>query len=590
MMNHSDKNSLDSVVEKTTEEDESINEALLNVLAKQATLVPAPVFLTASVYSYFIYGDLPKIIWVSWVAILVMIVVVRIIVLPKLPTLVHIEQRKRMQIAIVLSLINGCIHGLSLIFFPYFSLAERSVQTLIQLGLTAGSVATTAGYKPFFLTFNIPMVLPIALMWGITPYEGSSVLAQVGISALVLLFFSVQISLANNYFSFFKDSIRIRNERKLLNVQLNNALEKAVLASESKTRFLASASHDLRQPIHTLQLFGTALSMRPLDNKSTEIVGHMEFAIENLASQMDSLLDISKLDAGLIAKKISTLDLTFFLERVCAEMEPIANEKKLKLLYHCENNETFTQTDAEQFERIVRNIISNAIKYTEQGEITVNLIEQQSGYWEFSVSDTGIGIAKEELNKVFEEFYQVGNQERDRNAGLGLGLAIVQRLCHFLDISFSFNSILGKGTTATFLLPKTSADINNRENQKHLGSLNGLNILAIDDESSVRAALKALLEEMGCNVCLAATIQDAIELLTPETDVVLADLRLTGDENGINAIEKIRKLHPDTPAILISGDTAPERLRQADKAGIDMLHKPVKASDLKAAILKQIEQ
>jgi signal transduction histidine kinase/CheY-like chemotaxis protein len=375
------------------------------------------------------------------------------------------------------------------------------------------------------------------------------------------------------------ENVRLFNETK-------EALERAEAANRAKSRFLAAASHDLRQPAHALSVFAAALSMRSLDEASQEIVQHMNTAVHALATQLDALLDISKLDAGVVHAKREAVGLPGLLEKLHHEVRPIALGKGLETSLECPSDGA-VDTDPVQFERILRNLLDNAVKYTEIGVVRLEA-RRDGDCFIVAVVDSGPGIPESEHQRIFEEFYQLNNPERDRARGLGLGLAIVRRLVDLLGVELRLASAPGKGSRFELRLPAAAA----AHVPAHAPSLRpipaALEVLVLDDEPHIRLAMKSLLEEMGCRATVAESAEEAVNaarITRPE--LVLADLRLRG-ANGIEAIRAIRALYPGMPALLLSGDIAPERLREAETAGIALLHKPVPAETLKRAIAQAI--
>jgi CheY-like chemotaxis protein/anti-sigma regulatory factor (Ser/Thr protein kinase) len=248
-------------------------------------------------------------------------------------------------------------------------------------------------------------------------------------------------------------------------------------------------------------------------------------------------------------------------------------------------------TDPALVLRVLRNLTENAIKFTQQGQITLRLrVENATAL--ISVEDTGRGIPPDEQAMVFEEFYQVDNPERDRTKGLGLGLSIVRRLCSLLGITLDLRSQAGQGTCVTLRLPLESygliapPPVAPADQQ----SFRGLSVLVIDDERSVRLGMRVLLEELGCRFLEACSVQEAIQQArATRPDVVLADMRLRNGETGIDAIHGIEAAIGATPCLLISGDTAPDRLQEANRAGIKLLHKPVALPLLQAELGRILE-
>ena len=557
---------------------------LLHLLSRQGWLGPAPVILSLSLISWFAAQYHPPRICLGWLGLCSLVLFLRSVILIKLPGLHHVPTQRRMHWAISLSVINGCCHSLSLFFFAEFDGLERAIQTLIIGGIGTITVITTAGNLKMSLAYLLPTVLPIALLWAVVPYQGGSQWLGYAVAWLILQVNIFMLVLSSETYRLFRESFAIRQEQRQMNEKLSEALHEAESASRSKTRFLASASHDLRQPIHALSLFGGALLKRPLDEKTQDIAGHMDMALQSLISRLDSLLDISKLDAGIIPINKSLVNIRFIVERLQDEFRPSAELKGLSLWLDCAED-AYVQSDEKLLDRVIRNLVANAIKYTDEGriDISVNLVQKDI---EIVVSDSGRGIPSEEQRHVFEEFYQLNNPERDHDKGMGLGLAIVRRVTDLLDIQLDMDSQVGRGTTFTLTIPQTDSR-KEKEVRSHSSGLlwRDLCVLVVDDEKAVRMGMEALLESMYCKVLLAESTAEATRIAKREVpDIILADFRLRGRDNGIAAIRSVRSLYPSLPALLISGDTAPERLKEAELTGIRLLHKPVLMEDLELAI------
>ncbi|MBU3070612.1 hybrid sensor histidine kinase/response regulator [Aestuariicella sp. G3-2] len=562
----------------------SIESELLRLLARQGWMGPVPTLISLGVIAAFASSHVSPWIWGGWMALCAIVLFGRSAILIKLPNLTQYPESSRMKVAMSLSIINGMTHALSLSIFPLLSEYERAVQTMILTGIGSISVVTTAGYLPISLAYLIPTLLPAICLWvAYTILEGGS---WIGFAVGAMIFWSsgIMVMLSRDTFSLFEESFSIRQRQTNMNQQLKGALQEAENASRAKTRFLASASHDLRQPIHALSLFGGALAKRPLDKQSREIADHMDIALQSLASRLDSLLDISKLDAGIVQANKAPFNLRLMVERLQDEFMPAARNKDLKVWLDCPSD-AYVNTDEILLERIVRNLLANAIKYTETGRIELSVVNRDDNI-ELKIIDSGRGIPFEEQEHVFEEFYQLNNPERDHTKGLGLGLAIVKRLADLLGVSLSMDSMIGSGTSFTLGLPQSQVvPIASQAPAKLHLSWDTLCALVIDDEQEVGLGMKALLESMGCKVLLADGTLDALRQAKAERpDIVLADFRLRGEDNGILTIRSIREIYRDIPAILISGDTAPERLREAEDASIPLLHKPVLVDDLEVAI------
>lgn len=322
----------------------------------------------------------------------------------------------------------------------------------------------------------------------------------------------------------------------------------------------------------------------------------MNTAIRALGEQLSGLLDLSKLDAGIIQTQATAMDLSPLLRQLHHEFTPLAHSKGLRLVLGCPES-LGVQSDEVHLSRIVRNLLHNAIKYCDAGTVRLQAeaVPATNGVpaqVRVKVQDTGRGIPPEHQRQVFEEFFQLDNPERDRTRGLGLGLSIVQRLAQLLDIQVSLHSEVGLGTEVTLtLVPATSALPQAMPTTSDESSLPLCHMLVIDDETEVRAAMKALLTSRGCRVTLAAGTDEALRLAAEDPpDIALVDFRLRAEENGIKAIRQLRRQQPSLPALLVSGDNAPDRLREAQEEGLLLLHKPVSADTLLQAIRLALEE
>jgi signal transduction histidine kinase len=578
-----------TTVERASTAAGTLEEELLRLLAHQARRMPVPVFLAALMIVGLAFDYVPTPFLAAWLALVVAVLALRWRVLGRLPAMQAVPPAERLRTAILLSALNGATHGLSLGFFPFLPEFERALQSMLLIAFCAGSVATTSGYMPLLLAYLAPVLAPLMLLWAASPGVAEKGWIEYSTAVLAALLGVILVGLGRDAFRLFRESFEIRLQQAELNRQLAAALEQAEAANRAKTRFLASASHDLRQPIHTLSLFGGALSMRPLDDVSRDIVGHINTALEALTTQLDALLDISKLDAGVMRASPAAVDLRSFLARLKQGFEPAARGKGLELRLDCPPG-AVAQTDPALLERIVRNLLDNAVKYTDAGHVSL-AVETQGGRLLLSVADSGRGIRAADQPRVFEEFYQVDNPERDRTKGLGLGLAIVKRLAELLDIGVELASAPGEGTTFRLSVPAAPGE-EPRAPQAPVARepRAAAHVLVVDDEAAIRRGMQTLLEAMGCRAMLADGTEHALAAARAERpDLVLADFRLRGTDNGIATVRAIRELYPDVPAILVSGDIAADRLREAEQAGIALLHKPVPLETLKRAIAEAME-
>ncbi len=393
---------------------------------------------------------------------------------------------------------------------------------------------------------------------------------------------------------------------------LDLALQEAERANAAKTRFLATASHDLRQPIHALGLFFANLADRVRNAETESLIKQIEDSIEAIDSMLNALLDISKLDAGVIRPHVGPVAVADLFKRLATEYQshginpfgvllerrlfkrpetphqPTARETGNAL--RIRSSRAIVQSDPAMLERILRNLISNALRYTRNGRVLVGA-RRRGDKLRIEVHDTGIGIPADQLDDIFLEFHQLGNPERNRHQGLGLGLAIVKRLAALLGHQITVRSRLGRGSCFAVTLPiaresthralPSPATIPGRE-------LQGRRILVLDDDSAVLEAMDGLLERWGCVVIKAASLEEAQEKLkanAPPPELLIVDYRLRGELSGLEAVALLQKnLRRYVPTLVITGDTAPDHLREAEASGYPLLHKPVQPAKLRSVV------
>lgn len=372
------------------------------------------------------------------------------------------------------------------------------------------------------------------------------------------------------------------------NALLQARREEAEQASQAKTRFLASASHDLRQPLHTISLLVGVLRRQEVTPQVGQLVGHIQSSISAMEALFVGLLDISRLDAGMSRPMLGDHALAELLHRVAASHAPEAEHKRLRLTVV--PSRCAVRTDVVLLERVLGNLVSNAIRYTERGRVLVGC-RRRPGAIELQVWDTGIGIAPAQLPHVFDEFFQVGNPERDRSKGLGLGLAIVKRTLDLLGHPHVLRSAPGRGSCFSILLPAAEALPVAAPLPPALASgrrIAGAFIAVIDDEADTRRAMQALCHSWGAHVLIAESTRQCLALLDEHLrypDLILCDYRLGGSHDGLGAVQRIRaRIGHAVPAIIITGDIGAADLRRVADAGLPLLHKPVGTDRLLAAI------
>ena len=482
--------------------------------------------------------------------------------------------------------LTGSFWGLTAFFPNVFQDASSTVfLSIMVLGVTAAGLAVFAPYLRSFVAFASLSLMPFVVRFFL---EGSKLYWTLGV--MFLLYLIILLISGYNMKRAVRESIDLRLENlglvddlKLKNSQAEQAREDAVQADISKAKFLAAASHDLRQPLHALGLFVDALDSRIQYPEVRGIVDNIRISTDALSDLLNSLLDISKLDAGVLEPRVADFQLRPLLQRIQTDFSELASNKSLSLrIVDCG---LVINTDPSMLERILRNLVSNAIRYTQQGSVLLGC-RRQGDRVSIEIHDTGVGVSTEELGNIFEEFYQIENPERDRRKGLGLGLAIVKRLADLIDCPITVNSTPNKGSVFSISVPYVASGTTEVVTQQSfVDDLKGTRVLIIDDEAMIRVGMRKVLEEWGCDVKEAESIEQALEVLNEqcEIDIILTDYRLRENATGIEAIHSIHDVcGNDIPAIILTGDTDPQRIREAKDSGFKLLHKPISSAKLRS--------
>lgn len=447
-------------------------------------------------------------------------------------------------------------------------------------GYVSGALAVTIAYSRSFIAFALGITVPFI---GRLLYEGDDLCTMI---ALLMVFYTSMLTYVSmNLQSLFVSNARSSYENEELILQLRHEKLVAENATQAKSKFLASASHDLRQPIHAANLFLDILKPLQTEPKNRQILDKVTQSMQGLNKMLHGLLDISRLDAGTVENEPQDVSLNKIINPLIEEQRAGLTDVKIQNFL---GNEFSVHADPVIVERIVRNLLDNAVKYTKRGNIKMSASEAGDKVL-LTIRDSGIGIPNDKLSSIFDEFTQLNNPERNRQKGLGLGLAIVKRLCTLAQFDISIISEEGHGTTVELLLPSGNGNEQTAPDHSEK-NLFGLRILVIDDEADIREGMQTLLEQWGCQVLVAEDKATADKLLadndfTPK--VLIADFRLRNDESGLDAIDQYRKHFGEgLITILITGDTAPERVYEASKSGAKVIYKPLDGATLRSSIQK----
>jgi two-component system, sensor histidine kinase len=384
-------------------------------------------------------------------------------------------------------------------------------------------------------------------------------------------------------------AIRDNTERQQINEALVAAREEADRANRAKSRFLATASHDLRQPIQTIRLLNAAmLKVAPTDLR--ELLQQQERAIEGMTRMLNALLDISRLESGAIEPVPTQVTVSEMLHQLTTEFESVAHARGIAL--RIEPAALVVATDRTLFYQLLQNLVGNALKYTDQGEVAVTCATHANGLT-ITVSDTGIGIPADKLDRIFDEYYQVDTHGAKR-MGVGLGLAIVKEVARLLGFTVKITSRVGEGTSAIVTIPKqflaeaASGAGPIAVAEAAAGITRRARILLVEDNDGVRLATELFLRFEGFPVVSAPSAAEAETLFETfqRGDLIIADYHLDGRNTGLELLGKLReRLGFDVPAVVLSGDL-PSGLRslRTSVPQCRFLSKPVDTAALLAAI------
>ncbi|MDD5249100.1 MAG: hybrid sensor histidine kinase/response regulator [Rhodocyclaceae bacterium] len=476
----------------------------------------------------------------------------------------------------------------NMLFFVADSPLHQTMLFTLTFAIVSVAVPLVASHLPSLHLFVTPVLLSFILRNAWEADAPHLLLACVATAAMIGI-----LAVGRRYHELLTASQRARFENETLavrlaqqNTELEAARNVAEKASVAKSKFLAAASHDLRQPLHALMLFANALNHERDPAQVASLAQHIGTSVSALEMLFNSLLDISKLDAGVVQHRETDFRLEEILERVRNDFEPVAALKRLRLTIRA--TPAVLRTDAVLLEQMLRNLMTNAMRYTETGGILL-ACRRRGGRWRIEVRDSGIGIAADHHQKIFDEFYQIGNPERDRQKGLGLGLAIVSRLSRLLGCPLELASQPGCGTMIAVTVPEGKiAGVAPAALKLDICHLDSLRVLIVDDEAEVRVAMETIMRKWGCDTLAAESLVKAVAAMRDsrwEPELAISDYRLKDDASGIDVLDWLREQYgAQLPCLLITGDTEADRLKAVRESGYALLHKPIPPAKLRAVL------
>ena len=448
-------------------------------------------------------------------------------------------------------------------------------------------------HKRFSRWSAIGMVLGIAVSLVAGVHDYLRLVGSISVVHSYWLPLASPITLASYGIVLMHRFVEATNQADELNVQLEAKVEERTqaltAANAAKGHFLAAASHDLRQPVAAVGLLSGLLRDRLHTSPLQDMTLRLCDAVRSMEGLLNGLLDLSRLEAGAIKPHIQAVDLQAMLARIQSHENEAALQKGLTLRVH--PTQAFAASDPVLLEQMVRNLVGNALRYTQTGGVLVGVRQRQDQLL-IQVWDTGSGIAPQDQQRIFEDFVQLDNPGRNRAKGLGLGLAIVQRAAQLLGSDIGLRSRLGKGSCFSIVVPQSTPTLPHLQNHPalHVGvaqrPLEDKHIVVVDDDDTLRLALRERLRDWGAFVSAVSSLDELDELLlrVMSVDLLLTDHRLR-DGDGLQAIRMARSQHPHLPAVVITGDTGAEPLRQLQDSGVPVLHKPFQSEELLATLL-----
>ena len=560
---------------------QKIKNALIDLLAdqvRQTTIAGCALIALVGVALLFSY---PSYQVLAWMFIGFAIAVPRYYFIGKIKNSLQTDDsRFTLEVIIALALFSSGLHwGAAAWFF----LDTNSVQNFALvcgaiLGVIASALAIFSTRPLVCCIFAITVFCIAALKLASLENWGLAVMCLVVLPPYAILSRTLGQRIEKSVTQDFRNAELLEEVRAT-----RDALEES---SREKSLFMAATSHDLRQPLHAQSMILQIMNKRAAGTDLEDLVDKMMQSNEALIALFNALLEVSQLDAGTIEVRKSHHSLLEVSKLIIDEFQETAAQKNLTL--ELIGEDTVVYSDPVLLMRILRNLVSNAIKFTHEGGVTLELaVKGQDVY--VSVCDTGIGIPESDHGTIFREYMQLGNPSRDRRKGIGLGLALVRRMCDLLDLEIDLNSKPGVGSCFGLLLPPGDRDhevqlVNEPESEL----IRDLDIMIIDDEQPILDAMEALFSEWSCRArafTSLASAQKAIEETGYRPELIISDYRLAEESNGVDTIKQLRQvLREEVPAIIISGDTDPGLLEKIHDQEFYLLHKPVQVDKLRNVI------
>jgi signal transduction histidine kinase/CheY-like chemotaxis protein len=531
--------------------------------------------------------DLPSTKLLTWLAYMFIFVTIRTWMIYRLAYTSEkiVNPQRHLRIMTLAIGMVGIGWGLGWILMaPDLSMVNRMIYVYMTTAAMISSMFAYSVNRATFYAFTLPIMVP-SLAVSLLPQQVFPWPFTVGLATLYL----VVLSISKNFSKIFEDSVRLRFRNERLYSELASERDQSVAANVAKSKFIAAASHDLRQPMHAINVYLELIEFDKLPAPEKRVLSKIKNSIGTLNAMFDSLLNISKLDADAMQVNRRVFPIQTLAHSVTDMCEVNAKNKGLQLQVH--PSDLVVRGDKMLLQQIIGNLVANAIQYTLKGQVDVHF-KAVEGCLTIEVTDTGCGIAPSEQHIIFEQFYRT-EQTRSLHDGLGLGLSIVQRLCALIGANIQLVSEMGRGSTFTVSTPFPASRQENQLHEENIQakskdprrSLQGRNIVLIEDNLIIIEAYRQALASKGAHVHVLSENDLEAQLETMGTiDCILSDYRL-GQTTGDVLIQKLRdSYNQDIPAIIVTADTSPSHIHYFSNLNIQVLHKPVSFQEVGASI------
>ncbi len=576
------------------------------VRTRQSLLSMVLVSIVGAGYMWALWDHTDHVVLTLWVVVIVALTVQRSVISKRIrmnledanaQTLVQNEMDLVIT-GITLPLVVGA--GYWLFCSPDDNITTLAV-TLICCLYAVGSTVNTVAQRRMqglMVSLNLGQGVLFFLFSGVTEYYALAL----QVSALLLLLLGFAIRMDDMFVDIVKSQLEIRERNKQLlqnRIDLEVALEDSVDASKAKSQFLAAASHDLSQPLHAMSLFiGNLKQTVGASEKQQDLIRKIETTSEILKQQFDGLLDMTRYDAGGVTVQKQMFDLNALCRIIVQNEGPVAQQRGVALTISGDAEVLEVNSDPVLLGRLVGNLVSNAIKFTSEGSVELQL-EQSGENAILTVTDTGCGISDSDKERIFEDFVQIDNAARNREKGAGLGLSIVRRIAKLLDVNVAVESTPSVGSKFILSIPQDDSVIASIHNERSASAaeylepqgdeihhplhldLEGLNILVVDDDIHIREAISAFVSSRNGNALLASSIIEARELSdNNEVDFAIVDDMLGSDTTGLELASSLANEIALNRIIVVTGNILPQRMEILRSSGFGIYSKPLSATQL----------